>query len=431
MSPERSRPRSDPLLLSIDMGYGHLRAAHALAEAFDVPVERIDAPPLATADEVRTWDRVRWTYEMCSRLYRHPLLGFAPRRFLDAMTSIRPVDPGPTNPAATRAVRFQAKMIRKGMGDGIVRRMRADGVRMVTTFYTPGLAADYAGLDHTYVVVTDSDVHRVWAPLDPPRTNLHYLAPSERARDRLRSYGVPAARIRYTGFPLPSALVGDETADRLRANLGPRLVRLRADGALRAEVSAAGGVDLPGSAEGTPPRLLLAVGGAGAQTELVGRMVRALGELVREGSLRLTLVAGVRREVADALRGSVRSAHLDGHDGVDVLHEPDFPAYWRAMNEALAGADVLWTKPSEMVFYAGLGLPLVLAPHVGGHERQNPTFALDAEAGIRQGPPERVRAWLSPRLVDGSLARAAWNGYRRLPHHGTRRIAEAVRNGDA
>ena len=42
----------------------------------------------------------------------------------------------------------------------------------------------------------------------------------------------------------------------------------------------------------------------------------------------------------------------------------DFDAYWHAFNGTLADVDVIWTKPSEMVFYAGLGIPLILALNV-------------------------------------------------------------------
>ena len=38
---------------------------------------------------------------------------------------------------------------------------------------------------------------------------------------------------------------------------------------------------------------------------------------------------------------------------------------------------MLWTKPSEMTFYAALGIPLILAPPLGAHERYNRRWALE------------------------------------------------------
>ena len=415
-----------PLLLSILMGYGHQRAAYALADGFDVPVERIDEPPLAAPDEVRAWDRSRLTYEVCSRFYRRPVAGLVPRRFLDALTSIRPLTPRGPNPGVTRAVRFQAKLIDRGLGRGVIERMKATGDPMVTTFYTPGLVADYAGLDGAHVVVTDTDVHRVWAPAHGRRTRIHYLVPSRRAIERLITYGVPRERITWTGFPLPPELVGDESADVLRRNLAARLVRLDPAGHDARPLLDELEVEAPGHANGRPPHLVLAVGGAGAQADLADRLLVALGDRVREGRLRITLVAGTRREVAAGFEADLRRTRLEGHAGVGILLRDDFPSYYRAFNDVLAGADVLWTKPSELVFYAGLGIPLILAPPLGGQERYNAVWVLRAGAGLGQGRPEEAGRWLLEMLDSGRLAKAAASGFRHLPHQGTRRIVEAV-----
>lgn len=423
---------ADPLLVSILMGYGHQRAAYALADGFGVDVLRIDAPPLAEPDEVRVWDRSRWIYETCSRVYRRPLVGALPRRFLDALTSIRPSRPrGPDrNVRPTRQVRFQAKLLRHGQARGLVRAMRETGRAMVTTFYTPGLAADRAGLDGAYVVVTDNDVHRVWAPPDTRGTGIHYLAPSPRAHDRLRSYGVPEDRVTLTGFPLPPELTADDEV--LRRHVAGRVVRLDPEHTIgEADLEGADGLSLPEAERGRPPHLVVAVGGAGAQADLADQLLLALGSLVKEDGLRLTLVAGTRREVAEVFERDIARSSLSGHRGVRVLCEADFGTYYRAFNRALADADVLWTKPSELVFYAGLGMPLILAPPVGAHERGNPPFVLGAGAGVRQEPPAEAGRWLPEWIRSGRLARCALAAHRNLPHDGTRRIVEAVRRGEA
>ena len=96
------------------------------------------------------------------------------------------------------------------------------------------------------------------------------------------------------------------------------------------------------------------------------------------------------------------------------------------MNALLARTDVLWTKPSEMTFYAALGLPLVLASPVGAHERINRRWVRESGAGVKQRDPRFAGEWLTEMLVDGALAAAAWAGYMRLPKFGLYRILEAV-----
>jgi len=87
---------------------------------------------------------------------------------------------------------------------------------------------------------------------------------------------------------------------------------------------------------------------------------------------------------------------------------------------------VLWTKPSEMTFYGALGLPLVLAPPVGVHERYNRRWAREGGAGLKQREARFASEWIGDWLADGLLASAAWAGYMRLPKFGLYRILEAV-----
>ena len=48
----------------------------------------------------------------------------------------------------------------------------------------------------------------------------------------------------------------------------------------------------------------------------------------------------------------------------------------------LLDTDILWTKPSELSFYAGLGLPIIMAPSVGAQERFNKAWLRAIGAAI-------------------------------------------------
>ena len=96
-----------------------------------------------------------------------------------------------------------------------------------------------------------------------------------------------------------------------------------------------------------------------------------------------------------------------------------------------ADTDVLWTKPSELVFYAGLGIPLLLAPPVGIHESYNLRWVRENGAGLKQRDPRVVGERIQDHLSDGNLAAAAWAGYRRLPNRGLYRITDRLELGAA
>lgn len=77
-----------PAVAAVDMGYGHLRAARPIAEALGVEVLQVDRAPLADAEELRLWRRVRRAYEWTSRASQVPGLGAPLRRALEWVTDI-------------------------------------------------------------------------------------------------------------------------------------------------------------------------------------------------------------------------------------------------------------------------------------------------------------------------------------------------------
>ncbi len=418
-----------PCIVALDMGYGHLRAAAALADACGAPVLHADRPPLAGADEQRTWARARIAYEWLSRRAAGPAGGFGARWVLERLTDIPELRDGVDLSASNLAAQFLDRRVREGLGAGLVTHLRATGAPLVATFYAPAVAADRAGAERVHCVVTDSDVNRVWVPHDPRASRINFLVPTERTALRLRAYGVAAERVRVTGFPLPPELLGGPDLPVLRRHVAERLARLDPSGRFRAEHSREIDAELPPAGGDrktrTPLTIAFAVGGAGAQSRIARDLVPALRPSLLTGEIRLVLVAGTRNEIAARFRAWTASAGVA--DAVEIVHEPTFDAYLRRFHAVLASTDVLWTKPSEMTFYGALGLPLVLAPPLGTHERRNREWATQVGVGI--DPPrtrDAARALLALR-DDGTLAHAAWAGFRGMPAGGTYRILDAVR----
>jgi len=421
-----------PLVVAVEMGYGHLRAATPLAEGLGTAVVHVDRPPVVAPGEEKLWGRVRRAYEMVSRLSQVPVVGAPLRLLLDGITDIPRLHPYRDLSAPTRSVITLERLIRRNLGAGLVARLRETGAPLLTTFYSPAIVADRAGHDRIFCVVTDSDINRIWVPAEPEQTRIQYLVPTRRAARRLRAYGVPEARITFTGFPLPQQLLGGPGLPALKRNLAARLVRLDPSGEFRREMpeelATFLGVPLPAEEAGRPPLLTFAVGGAGAQAAMAREFLPGFRPLLDAGRIRIALVAGVRPEVEARFREAIQAARLEGHLGgaLEVLRAPDFAGYYAQFNALLARTDALWTKPSELTFYAALGIPLISAPPVGVHERYNRRWAREGGAALKQRDPRFAAEWFSDWLADGLLASAAWAGYMRLPKFGTYRILEAV-----
>ncbi len=413
------------------MGYGHLRAAHALAGELGTEILHVDRPPLVAPEELRLWRASRRVYEITSRASQLPVVGAPLKSFLESLTDIPHLHPQRDLSAPNFQVRSLHRLIEKGLGRGLVNYLRETGAPLIATFFAPAISADFHGCERVYCVVTDVDINRTWVPLRPGRTKIVYLTPSYRAVHRLRAYGVPRDQIRFTGFPLPGELLGGPDLMELRRNLAGRLVRLDRKRVFRDQTRweihhFLGG--LPEDQERRPPRLTYTVGGAGAQADLARPLLRGLRRLIEEDRLRVCLAAGVREEVAAKFLGWVREAGLEDRlgNGVEVFLAASLEEYFPRFNQILAATDVLWTKPSEMTFFSALGLPLVLSAPVGVHERYNRRWAIENGPGLKQRDPFQAEYWMREWLNEGTLAAAAWYGFLRMPKLGLYQILETV-----
>lgn len=427
-----ARPTPKIYVTAPSMGYGHLRAALSVAEALGVEPSRSDLPPLASPGDVKTWRRIRDLYERVSRLSTRPGIGLPANALLEWITSIADLHPERDLSAPTRSAHTMERHAAQGFGRHLAERLAAEDATLVSAFYAEAIIADRANCNRVYCVVTDSDVNRVWAPMRGDRSRLHYFAPTRRVVRRLGAYGVRPENITFTGFPLPPSLVGNGDEGPLLKNLSARLARLDPHGHLRDRLQAkARGhlLPVPREAASRPPLVVFAIGGAGAQMDLARSLLKGLAASLQQDRLRLALVAGTRANVAARLHDFADDAGVG--EQVSILVKPDFASYYHAFNELLAEADVLWTKPGELVFYAGLGLPLILSPALGVQERANTRWVLDRGAGVAQGDPRHAASWLLEWIEDGVLAGAAFSGHLRLPYDGSRRIASIVRGGKA
>lgn len=427
-----------PVVASATMGYGHLRAAYPIAERLGVEVLAADSAPLAEPAEVRLWGWFRQMHEVLSKPM--PFLGpfdRPARGLMDAITMIPPLHEARDHRAPTWSVRLLEHLIRRGLGRGMIEHLRRVGAPLVTTFYAPAIIAESAGIEHIFCVVTDADCNRVWVPADAAHSRIHYAAPTPRVVRRLRSFGVPERNITLTGFPLPQSLTGDAGSRSPEQRLYERITRLDPRGIFRdmygrelerlARDEKAGAAPRPAESPG-PVHLMFAVGGAGAQADLVDQFLPSLRPLIQEGRLRLQLVAGTRPEVhrvfADAVMKNGLECLLDRD--VSIIHGHDFKSYYDMMNQALSSTDVLWTKPSELSFYPALGLACMLSRPLGAHERYNRRWLREQGVGLKHRRLDHARGWFEEWLEDGTLAAAAWSGFVRLPKHGTERIAQLV-----
>jgi hypothetical protein len=415
---------SSPIIVAVEMGYGHLRAANTIAESLGTEVMRLDLPPLAGPGEAAFWYGIRKFYNGLSQACDWPVAGAAAQAILEKITEIAPL----RQHKNTEPLPLLAHLADSLSGTVVGRRLRAMAAEksILATYPAAAMAAVHAPGARVFCLATDTDLNRAWAPSHATNACIDYLAPVSRVVDRLRSFGVPDQRIHLTGFPLPAKLIAHTESSLARRlhKLDPALVfRNRADRAAASFIQ-----DLPQPSSMKPIVMTIAIGGAGGQLRHVSQILKSVRKQILAGKLSLNLVAGTRADVAETLRNIVQNAGLSlgKNRGVEILFATEYKVYFRLFEDCLAATDLLWTKPSELVFYAALGLPMLLAPPLGGQEHANRDWLLSHHAALDAGNPATLDQRLEDLLAAGELCGVAWNGYSRLDRDGFNRINELL-----
>ena len=418
---------------SADMGYGHQRAAYPFREPARNGILNAGATPFTSEMERAQWKRYLKAYEGFSRAKGIPVIGKPVFNLLDRLLHIPSLYPIRNLSDSTYQVDMLYRQIKKGLGKGLVQTISQDWQPLLTSFYVPAIAADLAGYEKIFSIICDADLNRVWVAKEPWDSNINYFAPCGKAAMRLKSYGVPEERIYLTGFPLDDALLGGRDLTTLKHDLAIRLKILDPLGRFRTSLGSSVDQLLGDAAQTEPPAdrvltITYAVGGAGAQADIGVRIMRSFAEQLRNGEMQLNLVAGTRPEVRDTFEEAIEQQGMQGAR-VEVLYRDALDDYFRDFNTVIRSTDILWTKPSELSFYAGLGLPIIMCPTIGSQEKFNRRWLQEIGAGMRQEKPDHADEWLVELLKNGRFADMAWLGFLRARKLGTYHILDVLETG--
>jgi hypothetical protein len=426
-------------IVAVNMGYGHERPANTLRHLahkqdiiiannyFGIPYE-----------DKRLWENGRKIYEKISRFKNVPILGNLVFGIMDDLQRIPDFYPRrDLSLPSLQLWQFYNLIKKKYWMKHLIEKLAKNPKPLLCTFMTPAFAAEEFNYPNDiFVLATDTDISRAWAPLNPQKSRIKYLAPTGRVVERLKLYGVREENIELTGFPLPINAIGGITPKNLYNDLSRRISHLdpnkifssRAQKTLESHIGSYFSSSI-NKKNNKPTSLAFLVGGAGTQREIGGQIIRSLKREIKNSKIKLTLVAGTRYEVAKYFETEITGAGLSQErklKKIDVIFEHERKDYFNAFEKAVRSFDIIWTKPSEISFYAGLGIPIIMTPPVGSQEDFNRMWLMQMAAGIDQLNPRYANEWLFDWIESGALARMAWNGFIEAPTHGSYRIAEIL-----
>jgi hypothetical protein len=423
-------------VVAVDMGYGHQRAAYPLRHLSPtgkvIIANNYQGIP---QKDYRIWHESERFYGFVSRLINFPLIGKYLFDLYDKLQSIKDFYPRRDLSAPNLQLKEMYALMKKGWGEDLVKFLNTKDIPLVTTFFVTAFMAEEHGFKNDiYTVLCDADISRTWVGLNPQKSRIKYLAPCRRVVERLKLYGVKDQNIFLTGFPLPEENLGKSDLKVLKSDLAARINNLDPLKRYRQKYSDTVAHFLKidaGKTDHHPLTLTFAVGGAGAQKMMAKDILFSLKKRLLKGDLHLNLVAGSRNDVYLYFQEKIRECGLKNLLGknIKIVFALEKEDYFREFNECLRTTDMLWTKPSELVFYTALGIPLVTAPSLGAQEVYNRTWLKTIGAGISQNNPKYTHEWLFDWLDSGWLAEAAMSGFLDGRQFGVNNMMDVVFGG--
>ncbi len=414
-------------VIAVDMGYGHQRTAYPLRDfAFSGKVINANSYEGIPEKDKKFWQTTRSLYEFVSRFKRIPLFGDMAFFFLDRFQKILTYYPKRDLSRPSLSLKNIFYFIKKGWGKDLFRRLEKNPLPLVSTFFTPAfMAEEFSYPNALYCVVCDADVARAWVSINPQNSKIKYLTPCTWARDRLKLYGVKPENIFLTGYPLPKENIG-RNLEILKKDLGYRLLNLDPYSRYRKmyEPLISGFLGQLPQKPNHPLTIMFSIGGAGAQKEIYLKAINSLKGKIKTNKLRIIVSVGIREKLKRYFADNIRGLKLD--HAVHILSGKTINEYFEKFNKALRETDVLWTKPSELSFYAGLGIPIIIAPTIGSQEDFNKRWLLHIGAGISQENPKYTDQWFSDLLNGGDFAEVAMQGFVEIEKLGTYNIERII-----
>ncbi|MFA5420571.1 MAG: hypothetical protein WC280_00895 [Patescibacteria group bacterium] len=417
-------------LVSVDMGYGHQRAAYPFLDSCEGCLITANNYLEASKEEKSIWEKDKKNYEIISRFKKIPVIGEAVFSFMDYFQKIESFYPRRDLSKNSLQQLYFFKKVKRGLGKNLITKLNKNPLPILTTFFSVVYSAEhYNYKGKVYCIICDADASRSWAPIIPEKSNTIYLAPNKRVKERLILYGVKKDNIYLTGFPLPKENIGNdqkilkEDLKRRLASLDPNFYYIKKYKKL-IESYLCPQEEIKKNKE--PFNLTFAVGGAGAQKEIGITIARRLKDKIKNKEVKLNLIAGSRRDVFDYFNKELKKLFLFKDNFVNVVYNPDKIEYFKEFNLILRDTDILWTKPSELSFYAGLGIPIIMSQTIGSQEDYNRRWLLGIGAGVDSKNPENVDEWLFDFIDSGWLAEAAMNGFLNAPQEGTYNIESII-----
>lgn len=396
------------IIFTVSMGYGHQRTAHHLKELGEII--NVNDHPFVPEKEKKLWKKTSAFYHSISSFKSFPLIGsflFSIFNFFQKIQKFYPKKKREKPNFYLKTIYF---LIKRGWGRELIFHFSKEKKPLISTFFVPAFFAEFFNYQsEIFCVVCDTDISRAWAPLFPFKSKIKYFVPTKRAKERLLLYGVKEENIFFTGYPLspvnfPENKVKEAFLRRI-AKLDPKKNFLKKYGEFIQEKIG------PLSFSQEPLKILFSLGGAGAQKELALLILKSLKKEIEKEKVHFLISVGINQKANDFLRKKILEIFNFFPKNIEILFFEKLEDYFNAFDKAVLESDILITKPSELSFYASLGIPLLLLPSIGYQEDFNEDWLLKNNFAIKAKNLRYFSEWFFDFLNEGFFAKCAFLGF--------------------
>jgi hypothetical protein len=388
--------KKEVLLATAEMGYGHLRALYPFREIAGYRFVILGQTDRSKKIEKVLWKAILKMYETVSRLRKFPLIGWLLFGIMNKLLSIPSRKEKQKNVDKSFSFWLLERFIGIGLCKGIQNELHEGRNILMTSFYVPVIALSKRKDVKIYCQICDSDLSSVWVIRNSEVNRTHYFAPCQKAINRLLSYGVQHDMIHLTGFPLPDYLVGGFNQEIAKRNFQKRMILLENPKIISSDF---------------PLKIAYVIGGAGAYSEVGIKVALSLIDEIIDGEVVLYLVTGIKHKVTLEYQ-KFKEKQFPGCANLQIVEASNHFEYFQRFNEVVSTIHLLWTKPSELVFYSALGIPIIMTDPLGPQEEANREWVLETGVGIDHNISRYTKHWIIDKLYKGvfaKVARQAWD----------------------
>lgn len=423
-------------VVSVSMGLGHQRTAYPLIN-FSPDKKFINANDYDQIPEndKKIWENSRKFYELISNIEKIPIIGKVSFGLFDQFQKVQKLYPKNENLSPSFVLKQIYSLIQKGWGKHLIENLKQKNKELpfLTTFFIPAFMAEYYNYPAKICcVICDVDISRSWVAPNPEQSRIIYFAPTELVIQKLLKYGVKQENIFLTGYPLPKENLGSYQKYQIaKKNLKNRILNLDPKKNYQKQYDV-----LIKKYLGKLPKeanhkltIMFSIGGTGVQKEIAAQALKSLAYMLQNESINFIIGSGTKEENKEFFLKELLKLRLGLNidRNIFIISNPSPIKYFKMFNEALNQTDILWTKPSELSFYAGLGIPIIIAPPLGSHEKINEKWLIEIGAGIKQQDPRFTHEWLFDLIREGKLAEAAMQGFIEIKKDGIWEIEKAIK----